>query len=98
MKLVLDLYAAAHKANANGADEASVAAACKAAGGVTPALRDAFRAVLTDADLDGSFKVRCGGYVCFVAAVWWLGGGCVRSVCASLPFLLLFSSTIHPPL
>jgi hypothetical protein len=58
MKLVLSLYGAVSKANADASDARSVAAAAKAAGGVTPALVDAFRAVLTAEGIDGSFKVR----------------------------------------
>jgi aminopeptidase N len=56
MKLVTSLYAAAAKANADSADEASVAAACGAAGGVSEAFAAAFKAVVTADDIDGSFK------------------------------------------
>ncbi|GBF99642.1 peptidase M1 family [Raphidocelis subcapitata] len=56
LKLMLSLYAAASKANADGASEAAVASACGAAGGVSEALVGAFRSVLTASDLDGSFK------------------------------------------
>jgi hypothetical protein len=60
MKLMLSLYAAASKANADPASEAAVASACGAAGGVSEALVGAFRAVLTAGDIDGSFKVGRG--------------------------------------
>lgn len=56
MKLILKLYSAASSSNADPADDAAVAAACGAAGGVSDALVAAFRAVLTDASLDVSFK------------------------------------------
>jgi hypothetical protein len=82
MKLVLQLYAAASKANADSADPKSVAAAADAAGGVSPALLAAFRAVLTAGDIDGSFKAR-GGCGCVLVGVCVCVCVCVR-VCTSV--------------
>eukprot|EP00879_Flechtneria_rotunda_P017716 GHRR01018571.1.p1 GENE.GHRR01018571.1~~GHRR01018571.1.p1 ORF type:complete len:756 (+),score=282.34 GHRR01018571.1:954-3221(+) len=52
MKLILQLYDAA----AAGSASASVSERCAAAGGVKPELVEAFKAVLEDEQLDGSFK------------------------------------------
>ncbi|KXZ50521.1 hypothetical protein GPECTOR_16g696 [Gonium pectorale] len=54
-KLLLQLYAAA-AAGAPAHSAKEVSERCTAAGGVPDALVNAFRAVLTDPDLDGSFK------------------------------------------
>lgn len=53
MKLLMQLYAAA----AAGAPSTPLSERCAAAGGVPADLVDAFKAVLTDTQLDGAFKV-----------------------------------------
>lgn len=53
-KLLLKLYEGAQGA---AADAESVAAACTAAGGVPDGYVDAVKALLTDPNVDGSFKV-----------------------------------------
>lgn len=66
MKLLLQLYSAA----AGAASSVPLAERCAAAGGVPGELVAAFRAVLEDGKLDGSFKVR-GVVVCVCVC----GGG-----------------------
>ncbi|KAJ9514038.1 hypothetical protein QJQ45_021130 [Haematococcus lacustris] len=55
-KLLLQLYSAAQAANASSEDRQRLHGALAEAGGVPEALSAAFKALLTDKDLDGSFK------------------------------------------
>lgn len=55
MKLLLHLYNAA----AAGSSSVPLEERCAAAGGVPASLITAFKSVLEDSKLDGSFKVRC---------------------------------------
>jgi hypothetical protein len=74
MKLLLQLYTAA----AGAVSSTPLAERCAAAGGVPAELVAAYKAVLTDEKLDGSFKVRvslclCDCYVIdFHVVCWWL--------------------------